>query len=53
MRRFVTFIGGTAPEPPMGTMDDPDCAVLGIAPGRRTWCRFPTWENHRLVRRFP
>jgi len=29
MHRFVTFIGGTAPEPPMGTMSDRNCVILG------------------------
>ena len=60
MHRFVTFIGGTAPEPPMGTMSDPNCVILGIALGHRTGCRLPmatvvilSWENQRLVRRFP
>jgi hypothetical protein len=42
MHRFVTFIGGTAPEPPMGTMSDPNCVILGIALARRTGCRFPS-----------
>ena len=41
MHRFVTFIGGAAPGPPMGPMSDPNCVILGVALSRRTWCRFP------------
>jgi hypothetical protein len=41
MHRFVTFIGGAAPGPPMGPMSDPNCVILGVALSRRTGCRFP------------
>jgi hypothetical protein len=62
MHRFVTFIWGAAPGPPMGPMSDPNSVMHGVASSRRTGCRLPgaLWpaavvpscDNQRLVRRF-
>lgn len=63
MHRFVTFIWGAAPGPPMGPISDPNFVMHGVALSRRNGCRFrsASWpaavvlacDNQRLVRRFP
>lgn len=40
MHRFVTFMGGAAPGPPLGPMSDPNCVIHGLALRRRTRVAF-------------
>lgn len=55
MHRFVTVIGGAAPDPPMGPTSDPNCVVLDVAflAFHRRRRRVFMCDNQRLVRRFP